>query len=158
MIRAQTLEDIARLRAAIERVGRLSDGLFRLGPLRIGVDGVLAWIPFAPVGAIYSLAAGLYLLVQGYRAYAPARVLAAAAALIGLRTLVTVVGEESLPLLASELAVDLFRAHKWSADLLIRAVDDTHYVEGPNDRSNPRFAGAGEAQAARGRRRRVFLG
>jgi len=153
-----TLDEIDRLRAGIARAGKLSDSLIRIGPLGIGIDGVLAWIPFIPAGAIYSALAGGYLLVQGRRAQVPLITLAQVLALVAARTAVTAIGEAALPLLFAELAVDLFRAHKWSADLLLKAIDQTHYVEGPNDASNPRLPQAEAARRAAGKRRLVFLG
>jgi hypothetical protein len=148
MFRARTMDDIARIRRSIEQAGRWSDGLFRVGPVRIGLDGLLAWIPLLPAGAAYSLLAGGFLLIQGYRARAPWGVLARVAVLLGLRTAVTLLGESVLPLMVVELAVDLFRAHRWSADLLVRAIDDGDYIEGPPAANAPLAT----------RRRRVFLG
>lgn len=154
MNRARSAEDVAGLRRAIARISRLSDSLVRIGPFGVGLDGLLAWVP--AVGTIYSLAAGGYLLVQGYRARVPATVLAQAAGLIGLRTAVTLVGETVI--LPAEIAVDFFRAHKWSADLMVKAIDQTLYVDGPNDPSNPHFAGARAGKTLGKARRVVFLG
>ncbi|MDR3509675.1 MAG: DUF4112 domain-containing protein [Caulobacteraceae bacterium] len=155
MNRARSAEDVAGLRRAIARISRLSDSLIRIGPFGIGLDGLLAWVP--AIGTIYSLAAGGYLLVQGYRARVPATVLAQAAGLIGLRTVVTLMGETII--LPAEIAVDFFRAHKWSADLMVKAIDRTLYVDGPDDPSNPNHL-AVRARKASGeeRRRVVFLG
>lgn len=158
MFRVRTLDEIARLRAAIARVGKLSDGLIRIGPLGIGIDGVLAWIPVIPVGAIYSLLAGAYLVGQGYRARVAPLVLAQAVALLALRTAVTATGEAAPPFILAAAGVDLFRAHKWTADLMLRAIDQTHYVEGPQDASNPRFTAADGVRRDTGKRRLVFLG
>ena len=41
---------------AAERIKRLSDRLVGIGPVGIGLDGVLAWVPVA--GTAYSLGAG----------------------------------------------------------------------------------------------------
>ncbi|MGI8840438.1 MAG: DUF4112 domain-containing protein [Caulobacteraceae bacterium] len=107
--------DLAAIRRGVERAGKLSDGLLRLGPFRLGVDGILSWIP--GVGEIYSGAAAAYLLVQGTRARVPLPVLALAAALMGGRTLIT-----ALPFVGPA-AVDLLALHGLSARLIARAID-----------------------------------
>ena len=50
---------------AADRVQRLSDRLIGIGPIGIGLDGVLAWIP--GVGPFYSVAAGGLLMFYGFR-------------------------------------------------------------------------------------------
>lgn len=152
MNRARSLGEIARIRASIERVGKLSDSVVRFGPFGIGLDGVLAWVPGIPAGAIYSILAGLFLVFQGYRARVAYPTLGLALGLLAVRTTVTAAGETVLPLLFVEFAVDLFRAHKWTADLMLKAIDQTHYVETAGQ-------GAGVAPSARpqGKRRTVAL-
>ncbi|QUD89457.1 DUF4112 domain-containing protein [Phenylobacterium montanum] len=137
--RAETLDDVARIRASLENVGRLSDNILQLGRFGIGLDGLLAWVP--AVGTLYSLGAGGYLLLQGWRARLPVATLVTGLVLLSARSLVTALGESFLPFLPVELVVDVFRAHKWTADLMLRAIDATRYVEGgvslgakPNDR------------------------
>jgi len=53
-----------------ERIKRLSDRLIGVGPLGLGLDGVLAWIPGANL--IYSVAAGGLLIYEGVSAGASA--------------------------------------------------------------------------------------
>ena len=107
--------DLEAIRKSVEWVGRLSDGIIQFGPFGIGLDGVLSWIP--GVGEIYSSVAAVFLLIQGVRAKVPAHVLLAAAVLLIGRTLMTAVP------VAGPAASDLFRAHKWSARLIVRAID-----------------------------------
>ena len=107
--------DLEAIRRSVERIGVLSDSLVRLGPLSIGLDGVLDWIPGA--GEIYSVAAAAIILVQGARARVPVGVLLLAAALMGARALITAVP------LAGPLAADLLTMHKWSARLICRAIE-----------------------------------
>ena len=107
--------DLDAIRSSIERVGRLSDSVFRLGPLSVGLDGILSWIP--GVGEVYSGAAAAFLLVQGARARVPAHLLLVCAGLMASRTAITAV-----PLLGP-VASDLFLAHKWSARILARAIE-----------------------------------
>ena len=107
--------ELIRIRDSVATVGRLSDSLFRLGPLRLGVDGILSWIP--GVGEVYSTVAAGFILVQGVRARVPLSVLLTCAALMGSRTLVS-----AIPL-AGPAAADLFTAHRWSAKLVVKAID-----------------------------------
>ena len=72
--------DLERIRRSVELVGKLSDGLIRIGPWGIGIDGVLSWIPF--VGEAYSALAGGFILIQGARAKVPLQVLLGAGALL----------------------------------------------------------------------------
>ncbi len=107
--------DLADIRRRVELIGRLSDGLVTIGPFGIGLDGVLNWIP--GLGEIYSAGAAAYLLAQGYRAGVPAPTLLLAAALMGGRTVIT-----AIPL-AGPVVADIFTMHKWSARLIVAAID-----------------------------------
>ena len=145
---------MARARATIERIGRLSDDVVRLGPIRFGWDAVLEFIPV--VGEVYSLGAGGWLLAAGRRAHAPAGALATAAALIGVRTAVGAFDLVPLVGLAGDLLAGLFRGHRRAAKLLLRTIDVTHFVEGAR---TPAREAAAEAERARlGLNRVVFLG
>lgn len=156
-LRAASLEDIARLRRSIEQVGRISDGLVRLGRFGLGLDGLLAWVP--GLGAAYSLLAGGYLLLQGWRARAPLGVLLAGLALMSARSLIAALGEALPPFLPLELIVDFFLAHRWTAERLARAIDETRYLLAPADPSHSVYAAALADQASgRDRRRIVALG
>ena len=112
----RTDAELKRIRDSVSLVGRLSDGLVRLGPFSLGIDGVLSWIP--AVGEFYSLGAGAFILVQGIRGGAPASVLARAAFILGIRTL-----GDTVPL-AGSLFADVFTAHKWAAKMVVRAIDE----------------------------------
>lgn len=111
----QTLSDLESLRDSVQLVGKLSDSVFGVGPLSIGLDGVLSWIP--GLGEIYSAAAGTFIIVQGARAGVPKRTLVAAAGLMLSRTAISAVP------LAGPLAADMFMAHKWSANMVASAID-----------------------------------
>jgi hypothetical protein len=103
------------IRDSVATVGRLSDSLLRLGPLSLGVDGILSWAP--GVGEIYSFAAAAFILVQGARAGVPFSTLVAAGALLACRTAITAVP------VAGPAAADLFTAHRWAAAMIVRAID-----------------------------------
>ena len=151
MILARNAIEVHNTRAAIERIGKLSDNLIGIGPVGIGLDGMLTWIPV--VGGLYSLGAGAALVGAGIRARVPLTTLIQIAAIVLVRS---GVGEAPL---AGQIAVDLFRGHKWAADLLVRAIDQTLYVEAPNDPARPEYAEAEAAvRSGREKRRVVFLG
>ncbi len=151
MLQAKTELELHNGRQAIERIAHLSDSLIGWGPFGIGLDGMLAWVP--GVGELYSIGAGAALVLQGYRARAPAGVLVAAAALVSARTLSNV-----FPILGGVL-VDVFRGHRMAAKLLVKAIDETVYIEGAPGREHPEYAGLiSRIRSGEERRRVVFLG
>ena len=112
---ARSPVELARIRDSVAAVGRLSDSLVRIGPFRLGVDGILSWAP--GIGELYSAAAAAFIIIQGLRAGVAPHILVICAALMGSRTLVS-----AIPL-AGPVAADLFTAHRWSAKLVVRAID-----------------------------------
>jgi len=154
---ARTPTDIQRRRAMIVRIGRLSDNLIGIGPFGIGLDGILAWVP--GLGEFYSLAAGAFLLIEGYRAGVGAGPLVQAGALVALRTLIDDGNFIPAVGVVTSLAVDLFRGHKMAAAILTRAIDETLYLEGPWNPTSPAYLDA-LARVHRGvdKKRIVFLG
>jgi hypothetical protein len=107
--------DLHAIRASVALIGRLSDGLVRVGPFSLGLEGVLSWIP--GVGELYGSGAAAFLLIQAARARVPASTMLLAAGLMTGRTLISAVP------LAGAAASDLLTAHKWSARLIIAAID-----------------------------------
>jgi hypothetical protein len=103
------------LRDSVALVGRLSDSLVRFGPFRLGIDGILSWVP--GVGELYSTGAAAFILVQGLRARVPLGTLAICAVLMGSRTIITAVP------LAGPAVADVFLAHRISARLVVKAID-----------------------------------
>jgi hypothetical protein len=151
MFKAKTQIEVHNGRAAIETIGRISDNLIGIGPFGIGLDGILAWVP--GVGEIYSIGAGAALVVQGYRARVPASVLIQATMLVSIRTLSNI-----FPILGGVL-VDFFRGHRMAAKMLVRAIDDTLYIEGAQHRDHPEYARVlANIRSGQERRRVVFLG
>jgi len=120
-MRARSRQDVEQIRRSVAEWRRLSDGLFKLGPLKVGLDGLFTWIP--GVGGVYGLGVGGFLMLQAHRARASKGTLAKMGALIGLDA---VLGE--VPLLGDAFDF-LFRAHARSANMLLRHIDATHYVE-----------------------------
>ncbi|HEY7901409.1 MAG TPA: DUF4112 domain-containing protein [Caulobacteraceae bacterium] len=108
-------EELLGIRRRVERVGRFSDGLMRIGPFRLGAEAALSWIPV--VGEAYGAAAATYLLAQGWRAQVPLRVLATCAGLMFGRTLI------SAAPVAGPIAADLLALHGVSARMIVKAID-----------------------------------
>jgi hypothetical protein len=109
-----TRAEAHRIWITAEKIKRVSDGLLRLGPFSVGVDGFLAFVPVA--GTAYSLAAGGWLMLEALRARASSFTLARMIAYLGLRTLVSIVPIEGW------LADFLFRGHMFAANALQRDV------------------------------------
>ncbi len=107
--------ELRAIRDSVSLAGRLSDSLLRLGPLSIGIDGVLSWIP--GVGEVYSALAGGFIVLQGARAGVPLPILAGAILLLSCRTMAS-----SVPV-AGALFADVFTAHRWAARLVVAAID-----------------------------------
>jgi hypothetical protein len=110
-----TQADLTAIRASLERIARLSDGLIRIGPWGLGLDGILSWVP--GLGELYSAGAAVFILAQGARAQVPPATLLIAAALMGGRTVIS-----ALPF-AGPLVADMLTLHRLSARLIIRAID-----------------------------------
>ncbi len=107
--------ELLAIRRSVDRLGRLSDGIIQIGPWGIGLDGVLSWIP--GIGEIYSAGAAIFLLTQGARARVPIGTLIVAGALMTSRTVIT-----AIPL-AGPLVADALTMHRWSAKLIVAAID-----------------------------------
>jgi hypothetical protein len=65
-----TAEEAHRVWITAEKIKRVADRLVGLGPFGIGLDGLLACVPFA--GTAFSLGAGLWLVAEGVMARASA--------------------------------------------------------------------------------------
>ena len=128
MFFARSHIDLHNIRRSVERIGDISDNVIHFGPIKLGLEAVLEFVPF--VGEGYSVVAGVLLLIEGARARVPASTLMSVALLIGLRTLI---GTSNLagPIgVLGELVAAAFRAHKISAGMIVKAMDETLYVEG----------------------------
>jgi hypothetical protein len=120
-MRARSKTEIEGIRRSVTEWRRLSDRLFSVGPFGVGLDGLLTWVP--GVGGVYGLGVGGFLMLQAHRARASKGTIAKMGMLIGLDALV---GE--VPLVGD--AFDFFfRAHARSANMLLKHIDATHYVD-----------------------------
>jgi hypothetical protein len=122
MFFAKSHIDLHNIRASVLRTKQVSDGLVKLGPFSIGLDGLLGFVPWA--GGAYSAAAGLVLIFDGIRARASIMVLGEMALILFIDT-----AAPFLPKIGG-IADALFQGHKWSADMLLRHMDETIYFEG----------------------------
>jgi len=154
-MRARTLQQLDDIRASVVRTRRISDKVIGVGPVSMGLDGVLAWIPV--VGFAYSVAAGGFLLVQGARARVSVGTLAKMAGLLAADS----VGDAVFTPVTN-LADMLFTAHKWAADALLKDMDGTVYYPGHKSdaQGDPRFLELMDRvrSGQDPRRRVVFLG
>jgi len=101
-----------------ERIKRLSDGLLRIGPLRLGVDGVIAWAPGA--GTVYSAVAAGLLIYEAMQAGAKPATLARMAAYLLADT-----ASSSVPFVG--WAIDtLFPGHLLAAKALQKDIEKRH--------------------------------
>jgi hypothetical protein len=160
---ARSEEDLHNIRLAVERIHKLSDRLIGLGPFGVGLDGILSFIPIPGVGVAYSGLAALALMVQAVRARASPGVLFHMAVILAIDTLLDVpASADLLPLIPfAGVADTLFTGHKWAANLLLRHMDDTLYIEGSRQAargSADHHELLGRIRSRTEKRRLVYLG
>jgi len=145
--------DLHGIRSSVERIRRISDRVVGIGPIGIGLDGVLAWIP--GVGAAYSLAAAIMIMVQGVRAHASLPTLFSMAGLLFADTALDAVPIPFAPAMADVL----FTGHKWASNRLLKHMEETLYYEGSRQEAeaDPRFREAVAAMRHVGDRRRIVF-
>ena len=155
---ARSHADLHNIRLSINRIKVASDRIVGIGPFGIGLDGILSLIPIPVVGAAYSGIAAAALLVQAVRARASAGVLVHMGVILAIDTLLDAPAGTPLGIF-SGMADTLFTGHKWSANLLLKHMDETIYIEGSRGRANgPEYAEAmARVRAGNESRRIVFL-
>jgi hypothetical protein len=153
VIFAKSHLDLHNIRNNVERVKKLSDNVVGVGPVGVGLDGLLTWIPGA--GELYSLGAGGLIIIDAVRARAAPMIVVQIAAIILVDTVVGAVPG------VGKAADMLFTGHRWSADMLTRHMDDTIYFEGTRKdaQGTAEYRDLlGRIQAGKEKRRVVFLG
>ena len=158
-MRARSHVDLHNIRRSVEKIRGLSDRLIGLGPFGVGLDGLLSFVPIPGVGVAYSGLAAAALLYHAVRARASPAVFIWMALILAIDTLLDVpASADLLPVIPfSGMADTLFTGHKWAANMLLKHMDDTLYLEGGG-------GGAGHAEpTSRGgsrkeKRRIVYLG
>ena len=153
MFIARSHLDLHNIRNSIERTKKMSDGVVKIGPFGIGLDGLLGFVPWA--GGLYSAGAGLVLVIDGLRARATPMVLAEMTLILAVDT--------AAPFLpkAGGIIDALFTGHKWAADLLLRHMDETIYFEGSREQAmnSAEYRDLmARVRAGKEKRRVVFLG
>jgi len=114
--------DLHNIRLSIARINKLSDNIVGVGPVGIGLDGILGFVPVA--GQLYSAGAGTLLVMEGARARASTTILMQMAVILIIDTF------SSLLPGVGGLIDAVFTGHKWAANLLLKHIDDTIYFEG----------------------------
>ncbi len=153
MFFARSHVDLHNIRMAVERTKKVSDNLIGIGPVGIGLDGILAFVPGA--GELYSLAAGGLLLFEGVRARAAPTTLLTMGTILLLDTIMSAIPG------VGGVADALFTGHKWSANMLLKHMDETIYYEGDRKRAqtDPDFRDTiARIRSGKETRRVVFLG
>ncbi len=151
---ARNHAELHNVRLSVERISKISDRIVGVGPVGIGLDGILAMVP--GVGPLYSALAGAMLVWEGVRARASAGTLIHMSALLVVDTLIEAPGG---PIAA--IFDTLFTGHKWSANLLTKHMDETIYIEGSREavKHRPEYADLmARIRAGKEKRRIVFLG
>ncbi len=154
MLLARSHADLHNIRLGVDRIVRISDRIVGIGPVGIGLDGLLAAVP--GLGVFYSAVAGGALIFEGIRARASVGVLIQMAAYLAVDTLLDVPGG-----VLNSILDTLFTGHKWSANLLFKHMDETIYIEGTREqmRNRPEYAELmSRVRARKENRRIVFLG
>jgi hypothetical protein len=101
-----------------ERIKRISDGLIRIGPWGLGLDGVLSWVPGANVA--YSVGAGALLMFEAVQAQAEPATLARMGLYLTANTAL-----DGVPVLGWALDT-LFRGHAMAAGALQKDIEKRH--------------------------------
>ncbi|HEX6860019.1 MAG TPA: DUF4112 domain-containing protein [Caulobacteraceae bacterium] len=101
-----------------EQIKHLSDRLVGIGPIGIGLDGMLAWIPGANL--VYGLSAGGLLLMHAVRAKASPATLARMGAYLAVDNLT-----DAVPILGWA-ADTLFPGHLMAAKALQKDIEARH--------------------------------
>jgi hypothetical protein len=153
VIFAKSHLDLHNIRNNVARVKKLSDNIIGVGPVGIGLDGLLTIIPGA--GELYSLGAGGLIVWDAIRARSAPMIVVQIMAIILVDTVAGLAGP------VGKVADVLFTGHKWSADMLTNHMDDTIYFEG----ARKDVQGTAEyrdllerIRAGKEKRRVVFLG
>jgi hypothetical protein len=156
---ARSHADLHNIRQSVQRIRGVSDRMIGLGPLGIGMDGILSLVPIPAIGVAYSGLAALALMLQAVRARASPGVLFHMGLLLVIDTMLDApAGTPVGPI--SGLLDTLFTGHKWSANLLLKHMDNTVYVEGSREEARGRPDHEelmARVRAGREKRRIVYL-
>lgn len=145
-------DDVRRIYDSVDTIKRLSDRVVGIGPIGIGLDGILTWIPGA--GLVYSVGASVLILLMGLRARMDLPTF-----LMAVTVLFVDNGISSVPVIGS--AADLvFQGHLYAAKLVQNYIDKTHYVAASKREAHASGAHADHVaamKAVKGKKRVVYL-
>ena len=148
---ARTRAEIEQIWSHVDSIKKLTDRVIGIGPLSIGLDTMVSWIP--GINVIFSAGVGGYLVIQALRVKASAGTLFRMVSYLTADT-----AADAVPLAGQAVSM-LFPAHLMAANALQKDIESTHWVE--MRRADARASGAHEhhwAQArANGLRRVVYL-
>jgi hypothetical protein len=117
--------DVHNVIQNIEHTRRVSDKFVGVGPIGIGLDGILTWLP--GIGELYTLGASAYLLAQGVKVRVPGIVLWQMGALF-----LVDFAAGAVPVVGDTFDM-FFCAHLWAGGLLARAIRRTAYIGDDDD-------------------------
>lgn len=167
---ARTHGDLHKIRDSIDGIKRLSDRVIGIGPLNIiGIDGLLALLNIPIVSTVYTVFAGLFLIIQAMRARVSAGTLILCLIILLIDSGITSLEEivRLIPFAGVVLAwapgvVDfLFQGHLYAAHLIQKDMDKTHYVAGSESaarQSGEHHEHLADMRGTKGKRRLVYLG
>ena len=138
----RSVADIEKIWSNVEGVKKLSDRVIGIGPIGIGLDGLLAWVP--GVNIAYGLGAGAVLMMFATQARATPATMVRMLAYLAADNLT-----DAVPFVG--WAVDtVFPGHLLAAKALQKDIEGTHWVEA-NERE-ARASGAHDRHLADMRR------
>ena len=121
----RSIRDIEKIWSNVEGVRKLSDRAIGFGPFKVGMDGLLAFVP--GLGTVYTVGAGGWLLIQALQAKASPATLTRMIGYLGVDSLLTAGGE--LVPFGADLIDVVVQGHALTAGALQKDIESTHWVE-----------------------------
>jgi len=149
---ARTRAEIERIWTGVDGIKKLTDRVIGFGPISLGLDSLLTWVPV--VGPMFSVGVAGYLLIQAVRARAST---GTTLRMIGYVLADTIT--DAVPV-AGDIVDMIFPGHLMAAKALQKDIESTHWVEGKF--RDAKASGAHDhhlahVRATRGLRRIVYL-
>ena len=149
---ARTRGDIEKIWTNVDSIKKLSDRVIGIGPIGLGLDSLLTWVPV--VSPLYSFGVGGFLVIQGIRARASVPTL-----LRMTGYMIADTATDAVPGAGSVVDM-IFPGHLMAAKALQKDIESTHWIEGTT--RDARDSGAFEnhlahVRATKGLRRVVYL-
>jgi hypothetical protein len=160
---ARSIQDLEKIWLQLDRSKWLTDSIFKIGPLGIGLNGLTALltssVPIVGIGAfeLFTLVVAAYLLIQAVRSRASAGTVLLVMFVLGLDALFDLL--DFIPFLGG--AIDaVFRGPLVAARILQKSIERTHWIEGTEReaRASGAYARHVAEMQAQKKRRLVYLG